>query len=795
MSQSSSDVSVDTSSTIDIVQRLHGIAPSGSRVTTAYIPTTSTRAYLHQLQPTQHLQQPQQTRPLLRKYTTLQDHAAAIIRAEHADHNALTPRYEGRRGSFAWDLSAAFEDEEPKLTRDPMMPQQSDNHTPPTMEELVRRNTHEDDASSVRRSSLVNSDTVFSRPSTARSSTGGTDVDSISQSDTGKSTGGLARSMTTKVPDMEARQLSISKAQRSVSVPQEGQRDDVSFIRGSRTGRKLSFQLPSGLMMRSPIEHAQQPFPVKDSPTPESPTQVTSPQLTTKCSGLAARRQVKMDLTLPLRLLDLPKPVERRRAPPVIPSSITPANSRSLKTLWAHEPESDRATNDKATAVRSAPIIEDDENIDAAETITLHDAGVELGTTSALPFSAPVATALVQPPSKVRNRCVIGRSSARRDKSGGTSTTESDVGSTPDHHWTPGLKEGMTEQEVTVQNKLVQLAKTSTTARSHHWPWNKPKALSSDEHTHTKEEQEDRKSISANIFRRSNRFLGTPEKEKRDKKSPKEWNIPWRRDKHINKSPLPSASLANMSVPPSFVPPGCEEVRTPMHDAASEVRGKLAGFFFESNSLNAKTKRRTKTSPGGYWDSNAVLMSMNIDQDLSNTEDEEVGPKGRPPAAFHLGPVNDTPALMTGPGLYIGPDVNLTVKVASGVPDISRTRSSLSRDSWSRMHFGKETPDVDLLTAAALREADERRKFEWLVPEHLPNSPICPLNVKYVGPSKGLCYWHGRRSNGWGVEPGRDYVSHPVRIGKGSSGGWEIGKQESPRVDTRKRRLESLSNP
>lgn len=791
MSQSGSDVSADTLSTTDIVQRRHGITPSGSRVTT---PSTYTRGYLHQLQPTQ---QPQQTQPLLRHYATLQDHAAAIMWAEHADIDALTPRYEGRRGSFAWDLCAAFEDEAPKITRNPMMPQRSVNRTPPIMEELVRRNTHEDDDSSIRRSSLVHSDTVFSRPSTTRSSTGGTDVDSLTRSVTGKSIGGLARSMTTKIPDTETHQLLTSKAQRSLSAPGEGQREDVSSTQGSRTSRKLSFQLPSGLIMQSPIDHAQQPSPVKDSPTPESPNQATSPLSATKCGGLAARRQVKIDLTLPIGLPDLSNPGERKRVQPAIPSSSTPAHPQSSKTPYARGTELDWARSDKTTVVRSAPIIEDEEDLNGAERITLHDASVELGITSALPLlTSPIATpAFVQSPRKVRDRCFTSPPSARCNKSGGTSTSESDFGSTPDYHWTPEVKEGMTEREVTVQNELIQLAKTSKTARSRRWPWNKSKTSGSDEHTHTKEEHEDRKSISGNILKRSTRFPGTPEKEKKDKKSSKEWNAPRRRDKPVNKPPLPSASLANMPVPPAFVPPGCEKVRTPMFDAASEVRGKLAGFFFESNSFNARTKRKPKTSPGGYWDSNAVLMSMNIDLGLSNTEDEEEGPKGHPPAAFHFGPVNDTPGPMTSPGFYTSPDVHLTVRPSPSVPDASRTPRSPGQDSWFRMHFGEETPDVEQLTAAALKEADERRKFEWLVPEHLPNSPLCPLNVKYVGPSKGLCYWHGRRSNGWGVESGRDYVSHPVRIGEGSSGGWDVGKQESPRAETRKRRLESFSNP
>jgi hypothetical protein len=796
MSQSDSDVSVETTSTIDIAQRRHSITPSGSRVTTPYTYTTSTRDYLHQ---PRLAQQTQQASLLSRHYATLQDHAAAIMRAEHCDNDAVTPRHEGRRGSFAWGLRSAYEDEAPKHTRDPMMPQRTDNRTPPTIEELVRRNTHEDDDSSTRRSSLVHSDTVFSRPSTRRSSTGGTDIDIVTRSDTGRSIGGLARSMTKKIPDIKVRRLPTSKAQQSISVPNEDHQEDTSSTQGCRKSRILSFQLPLGLRTKNPVEESQQPSPVvEESSTCEAPDQATSTNSTNKCGGLAARRQVKMDLTLPIGLPDLSNPKERKRANPAIMSSITPSRPRSPKTPWIRETELDWGQGDKATTTTTAPIIEDDEDMYAMDMITLNDAGVELGIEPALPpITPPIATpAFVRPPQKFRDRCYISRPTARRNRSGGLSTSESDFGSTPDGHWTPEVREGMTEQEVTAQKELVQLAKTSTTARSRRWPWNKSKASGSDEQTHAKEERDNRKSMATNIFKRSNRFPETLEKEKRDKKPSKEWNALWKRDRPANKPPLPSASLANIPVPPSFVPPGCEKVPTPpMFDAAGEVRGKLADFFFESNGFNAKTKRKPKGSSDGYWDSNAVLMSMHTDLGLSNTEDEEEGPEGRPPAVFYFGPVNDTPGPMTSPGSYAGTDGFPTVKSAPHIPGASRTPSSPGQDSWFRMHFGGQTPDVELLTAAALKEADERRKFEWLVPEHLPNSPLCPLHVKYAGPSKGLCYWHGRKSNGWGVEPGRNYVSHPVRIGEGSSGGWDVGKQESPREEKRKRRLESLSNP
>lgn len=34
---------------------------------------------------------------------------------------------------------------------------------------------------------------------------------------------------------------------------------------------------------------------------------------------------------------------------------------------------------------------------------------------------------------------------------------------------------------------------------------------------------------------------------------------------------------------------------------------------------------------------------------------------------------------------------------------------------------------------------------EWDVPEHLPNSPLCPLHPKYRGKPSKTCPYHGRR--------------------------------------------------
>ncbi|KAJ4361384.1 hypothetical protein N0V95_001895 [Ascochyta clinopodiicola] len=575
----------------------------------------------------------------------------------------------------------------------------------------------------------------------------------------------------------------------------------VSFTQSEKRPRKLSFQLPSGLKTKHSPELLHKPSPVIEEPSVcKASVDTGSPNTPSKCGSLAARRHVKMDLTLPI---EPPSLSSRRRSPPRdATSSITPARPRSPKTPWIHSQQLNWGRDTKNKPAKSNQILEETDQVyySIMAQIISDDVGAVSDPKTALPLTAsPLATSdFVRPPPKFRDRCYISRPTVKRNKSGGPSTSDSDFGSTPDDHWTPDIKEGMTEQEVRIQDELDQLAKTSNSARSRRWPWIRSRASGSDEQPQD-ERSINRMNISANIFRRSNRCSDISEKEEREKKERKEKktnkgiNLPWRQSRSTDRPPLPSASLANMPVPPTFVPPGCEKFKTPpMFDAASEVRGKLADFFFEPGGFSS-TRKRPKASSSGYWDSNAVLMSMQTDISFTNDDNDEEGPEGRPPVAFHFGPVNDTPGIKTSPGLVTGPEGYRTVK-GSGTGAVPLTPGS-PQDPWFRMNYGYNKPNEDSLTAAALKEADERRKFEWLVPEHLPNSPLCPLHVKYVGPSKGLCYWHGRKSNGWGVELGRDYVSHPVTIGGGSSAGWDTGRIELPKEEKKKRRrLQSLSS-
>ncbi|KAM3445388.1 hypothetical protein NHJ13734_000515 [Beauveria thailandica] len=43
------------------------------------------------------------------------------------------------------------------------------------------------------------------------------------------------------------------------------------------------------------------------------------------------------------------------------------------------------------------------------------------------------------------------------------------------------------------------------------------------------------------------------------------------------------------------------------------------------------------------------------------------------------------------------------------------------------------------------KDTNSVTKFEFDVPEHLPNSPMCPANVRHKSGGSGLCVYHGRR--------------------------------------------------
>jgi hypothetical protein len=255
----------------------------------------------------------------------------------------------------------------------------------------------------------------------------------------------------------------------------------------------------------------------------------------------------------------------------------------------------------------------------------------------------------------------------------------------------------------------------------------------------------------------------------------------------------------------------------PIFDSNGEVKGKLADFFFDVQGAGAMSSRnKPKSSPGGYWDSDALLMSLTSDIDNPEDEEEDEGPEG-PRSDFVNPPVDFGPSgtyeLTVTPGNDASSGAGYLGVKPPASPSLAATSPMLGHDGWYRIHqsYFPSTPDERTLTALARQEEEERRKFEWLVPEHLPNSPLCPLHPKYRGPSAGLCYWHGRRS---GAQIRKGEYGRAVTRGaaKSKSGSGSSGHSKddycfgdagvvglpglvgTPSKEVKRRRLISLSN-
>lgn len=62
---------------------------------------------------------------------------------------------------------------------------------------------------------------------------------------------------------------------------------------------------------------------------------------------------------------------------------------------------------------------------------------------------------------------------------------------------------------------------------------------------------------------------------------------------------------------------------------------------------------------------------------------------------------------------------------------------------WYRIRMDQAAGDED-----KPKDIEDLRMFEWDLPEHLPSSPLCPLNPKHSSKGKGVCVYHGRKKKG-----------------------------------------------
>jgi len=451
---------------------------------------------------------------------------------------------------------------------------------------------------------------------------------------------------------------------------------------------------------------------------------------------------------------------------------------------------------------KSTPIIEEDyiqARIMGTQSRNQGGMGLLPGTDAIFSSSTPHNE---QTAMRARDRCYISRPRfprVRSGRSGRSGTSDSIPAYTPDGtHSSENLKMQW-EQQIRTNKQLQELGQSMKNQRSRHW-WH-----SSDDGPQTPEPLLRR--LSFNPFKRNNRSSDQPVDKDDQTKQPR---IRIWRSKQLAPNLNAHAKLERMAIPPVFIPPGVNRIPTPpMLDTEGEVKGKLADFFFDVQA-GSIPRRKPNATPGGFWDSDALLISLTSDISLGNDEEEEEGPEGTNREPTHTPLYFDL--VGTPPGTIAGETSGGYLGVATMNPGIPSP--VLKREEFFRFqHEESGILDHRTLTALARREEEDRRKFEWMVPEHLPTSPLCPLHEKYRGPWTGLCYWHGRRQSGSQAIKKGEYASgrdvngnlKPYRnVGKAASEqskpalrkesrGWPVGVYDMQHVETTKKRLASLS--
>ncbi|CAO2652941.1 Nn.00g023520.m01.CDS01 [Neocucurbitaria sp. VM-36] len=691
----------------------------------------------------------------------------------------LTPQLDVRRQECSWYFQPLPNNQRIN-NRNPLPPERSDLETPPALQEIIRSSTVNDTDSihHIRLQPINTAESQHPARSLSRSSTIGS---TLSHSDARRSSiAAYAKGLVRRIPDLRMFPPTPGKAARSPEGHTRRDSQDAVSIKYGREYSKPSVILPSELKSRNP--HTNTP---KAAPTVKitSSQPITSSSLVLQTHGkgsLKDRRKVKLDLSLPTGLSDLPV---RSRPSAGASSSITPSRPRSPKTPWSNN---ETPKWELSKLPKSAPIMEED----YIQNTPMGDMGL-LPANSHIMSESPVSERQF---SKIRDHLYDSRSRVKNQRSDLSVTSEPPLTQTPDDTWTSNDPTLQHEKDAHTTEELKRLGQTSKLSRLRRWRWR----ASSDEALQSPESPKRRSSISP--FKRSTRIV-----EQTDYNDSREVSTPFPgpgRDRPTQlTSPVPNSPLAHMALPPQFVPPGVNRVPTPpVFDADSMIKGKLANFFFDVQGSSARAPRRNpRGDPSGHWDSDALLMSLSSIMDAD--EDEEEGPEGRPPSYIPstlLFDTNGTPEITSGPSGLKGSSPGLTVP-----------SPALKQDKWFHIQHS-DSPDEHASTALALKEEDERRKFEWLIPEHLPNSPLCPLSPIYRGPCKGVCYWHEEKKMGhrksriikeetsvaWARQRSGNYFGEKgkQRLRRGSRSG-DVGILDVQVKKAKKRRLDSLSSP
>ncbi|OAL48094.1 hypothetical protein IQ07DRAFT_646284 [Pyrenochaeta sp. DS3sAY3a] len=726
------------------------------------------------------------TNTLATHYKTLQEHANHFRGAEAGgEDHGLTPRHGERREGFNWGKEPVLEDQR-RLSFYPLPPGDPTNDTPPPLEDIVRgmRNS---DGGSIRNVALNRTDSNEPTAPEMTISRSSTTCEGLSRTDTRRSSiTAFARGLARHMSDMKR---STPPGETNPSNRDLRRRDsqDATYFSTSKKGAKLSS--PLQLMDPCDTPHVNVPtaLQVMDKPKHEAPA---SPTLLK--SSLRERRKVKLDLSLPTEITEIP---ERSRTPAGAFTSVTPSRPRSPRTPWIrNEPH----TWERVNLARSATILEED----YIQYASMNENGA-YGTdnlSGSTILAAPQVQTLVQLPVSM-DQHYQSHSQFQNNVSGPGETNGKSSTVPRGIIQRPNFLRQLREHQAPTQGQLQDHGIATSKSGRRRWGCR----TSSDDISSPPVPLMGL--FSSNPFKRTKRVPGVNGKAKKQTESS---NRAWRGKQSTNTGSTPLSSLAHITVPPVFIPPGLSRVPTPpMFDAHGEVKGKLADFFFDVQSQPGATRRRDKTSSGRHWDSDALLMSLSSDIQPEDEDDEE-GPEGRPTRTTLNNDfdTNGTPGLLSSPVGYLG--------IQGTSPSLMPPDPSFAKDNWFNMQYA-ETPNEHALAHTQLDEEEERRRFEWLVPEHLPSSPLCPLHSKYKGPYTGMCCWHGKREadstvtkskdgneyQGGGRE-GAKSVGNGAGVGREGERrsrigrrGWEVGLFDAlpKEKEGKKRRLDSLSSP
>jgi hypothetical protein len=742
-----------------------------------------------------YLHQPKPLPALARHSTSLIEHADQLqVEQTGKIKDGLASRsnhHESRRDGFTWGLKTDDLSDQHRHSRNPLLPAKVREKTPPSLEELMRPPQNEDaDAAHNERVSRANTGETLRNIRNPGIPPARSEV--VTRHGPRKlSVAFFAKGLFPLASSSEGYQ------ERRVSASSMESNDD------GRTKHKLSFALPS-TVEQSSTSKSLTPDSYAERSITQRPKQLS--KKSSMKSSLRDRRNVNFDLSLPIEPPDLPP---RSRSPLTKSSSITPARPRSPKTPWIRDEQLQRT---QAASQNTAPILEED---------YVGQATTEQGTPGSglLPDNDPISSShspkFECPSVKVRDRCYVSRPRFNRSRNSRGERSSDALAHTPDGSWAPNDEREYQGQKNRTAVELEQLSQATKEARSKRWRWARSATRSSDgsHPSPIAEPTRDRK-FSVNPFRRSNRISEQTDQDQDSKhrQSPHA-NRLWWIGKQSPPPPEPALtkikSPSHIALPSMFTPPGMRRIPTPpILDANGDIKGKLADFFFD-HGTDIDRHAKPAPSPGGYWDSDALLMSFKSPS-IQPSDSTEEGPEGPvpeyAPRSFTCD-ANDygTPGLVVRPGGYMN----------AGTPRLPQPANT--EETWFRRCVVERTQ----LTAAALRKIDERKKFEWIVPEHLPGSPLCPLHKNYKGYSIGVCYWHGRRrrmSGSNGSEGSDEFVGGVYELGKKEqrkrrraraaaerggevevrrgARGWPVGMfDQSPEEQEPKRdRLQSLSN-